>query len=252
MSGAAVAPPQRSSSSDGRNDFFMPPRYQVLKRVGRGSFGTLVSARDLQTGKTVAIKRVDQGGTMGWDRQEAKKLLREMRLLQHFTHENMMSLRDVLTPTNAVRSADGTWRTFYIVQDLMDTDLHFIISSASRGQQQLTEDHVRCFLYQILRGVKACHSAQVLHRDLKPANILIKKDCSLRIGDFGLARGVADDDVEASNLTEYVVTRWYRAPELLCGTVTYGPAVDLWSVGCILAEMLNKVRAPHPRVTPPH
>ena len=251
-------------------DFILPPRYQVTRPVGRGSFGTLVAARDLQTGKTVAIKKVEGGsGALGTDRQESKKLLREMRLLQHFKHENMMTLHDILTPHVAAVAAaaaaaqacasgsDGAaagasggaaaaaenpaWRqTFYLVQDLMDTDLHRVIQSAGKGQQQLSENHIRCFAYQLLRGVYACHSAQVLHRDLKPSNLLVNKDCTLRIGDFGLARGVGSVPSDANRLTEYVVTRWYRAPELLCGNETYGPAIDLWSVGCILAEMLGK------------
>jgi len=121
----------------------------------------------------------------------------------------------------------------------MDTDLHRVIQSAARGQQQLSDQHVRCFVYQTLRGLYACHSAQVLHRDIKPSNLLVNRDCTLRIGDFGLARGVSATP-DSNSLTEYVVTRWYRAPELLCGNESYGPPVDLWSVGCILAEMLGK------------
>lgn len=239
---------------------------------------------------------------MGTDRHESKKLLREMRLLQHFQHENIMSLHDILTPqqaqhsrgadgsssssssgagesghssssatsgasamesesnaaagggssaectvandganTTAASAAPGSWRqTYYLVQDLMDTDLHRVIQSAAKGQQALTDNHIRCFCYQVLRGMYACHSAQVLHRDLKPSNLLVNKDCTLRIGDFGLARGVDEAHTESNALTEYVVTRWYRAPELLCGNESYGPPIDLWSVGCILAEMLGR------------
>ena len=294
-------------------DFTLPPRYTVLRPVGRGSFGTLVAAKDANTGKVVAIKRVEGGGgTMGTDRHETKKLLREMRLLQHFKHENIMCLHDILTPEQATAgggaclgmgsssgsvgagggggaaaggasdrgsssdasgavamesessaaaaavggssaectvgnggsrlpSPSASWRqTFYLVQDLMDTDLHRVIQSAAKGQQALTENHIRCFCYQVVRGMYACHSAHVLHRDLKPSNLLVNKDCTLRIGDFGLARGVDAAATEANTLTEYVVTRWYRAPELLVGNEAYGPAIDLWSVGCILAEMLGR------------
>ena len=280
-------------------EFQLPPHYQVIRPVGRGSFGTLVAAKDTRTGKTVAIKRVEGGGgTLGTDRHESKKLLREMRLLQHFKHENIMTLHDILTPPNsdggmgvsfsrvsscggggssdcqgpsgsgagggAVASAGGAagsadqgtnhgstlgstssqpagWKqTFYLVQDLMDTDLHRVIQSAAKGHQALTDNHIRCFVYQVVRGMYACHSAKVLHRDLKPSNLLVNKDCTLRIGDFGLARGVDDAATDANQLTEYVVTRWYRAPELLCGNENYGPPIDLWSVGCILAEMLGR------------
>merc|ERR1711871_1024485 len=114
----------------------------------------------------------------------------------------------------------------YIITDLMESDLDRIISSS----QPLTEQHFQYFLYQILRGLKYIHSANVLHRDLKPSNLLVNSNCDLAICDFGLARGInanADD-----TLTEYVVTRWYRAPELLTDNRTYGSAVDVWSVGC--------------------
>ena len=118
----------------------------------------------------------------------------------------------------------------------MDTDLHYIIHS----KQRLGRDHLRYFLYQIVRGVKAIHSAGVLHRDLKPGNILVNRDCNLRICDFGLARGV-DPSEPTPMLTEYVVTRWYRAPELLvASSASYGGGIDMWSVGCIFAEMLGR------------
>ena len=266
------------SSADARAAFIadfagLPPRYEVVRPVGAGAFGQLVAAKDHQQGdKIVAIKKVEGGGgSLGTDRQDTKKLLREMRLLQHFKHENIMTLHDIMTPPtpmasgscamgapHASSSADGhgngstsgsasstgtsgAWRkTFFLVQDLMDTDLHRVIQSAARGQQHLTDSHTRCFVYQVLRGLYACHSAQVLHRDLKPSNLLVNKDCTLRIGDFGLARGAAPALEKTNQLTEYVVTRWYRAPELLCGNESYGEPIDLWSVGCILAEMLGK------------
>ena len=242
-------------------------RYEVLRPVGAGAFGQLVAAKDhQQCGKIVAIKRVEGGsGNLGTQRQDTKKLLREMRLLQHFKHENIMTLHDILTPpltgsgnaTDAFLSSSEdkgspsgcaspagstrAWRkTFFLVQDLMDTDLHRVIQSAARGQQHLTDSHARCFVYQVLRGMYACHSAQVLHRDLKPSNLFVNKDCTLRIGDFGLARGASPRDEHTNQLTEYVVTRWYRAPELLCGNESYGEPIDLWSIGCILAEILGQ------------
>lgn len=112
----------------------------------------------------------------------------------------------------------------------MECDLDRIISST----QALTDQHAQYFVYQILRGLKYIHSAHVLHRDLKPSNLLVNSNCDLSICDFGLARGVVADET----LTEYVVTRWYRAPELLTESQYYGPPVDIWSVGCILAEIL--------------
>ena len=220
--------------------FNLPLRYEARKPVGQGSFGVLIEAWDKQEQRKVAVKKVSPGGLMGWNVQEGKSLLREIRLLQHFDHENVMRLCDAFLPAGATPRADGSISDVYLVQDLMATDLHFIIQSAAKGKQQLTDEHCQYFLYQLLRGVKAIHSARVLHRDLKPSNLLVNKDCELRIADFGLARGVDANPSEANTLTEYVVTRWYRAPELLMGNENYGPSIDMCSVGCILAEMLGR------------
>jgi|TARA_B110000208_G_C11694007_1_gene403407 mitogen-activated protein kinase 1/3 len=116
----------------------------------------------------------------------------------------------------------------------METDLHRIIYS----RQDLTDDHVQYFIYQVLRAVKYIHSAKVLHRDLKPSNLLLNSNCDLKVCDFGLARGI--DDRTSQDLTEYVVTRWYRAPEIMLSEDDYSMAVDLWSCGCILAELLGR------------
>lgn len=119
----------------------------------------------------------------------------------------------------------------------MESDLHQIIHSS----QPLTLEHVRYFLYQLLRGLKYIHSANVLHRDLKPSNLLVNENCELKIGDFGMARGLGADPRHAKAfLTEYVATRWYRAPELLLSLHRYTRAIDMWSVGCIFAEMLGR------------
>jgi mitogen-activated protein kinase 1/3 len=143
----------------------------------------------------------------------------------------------------------------YIVQCLMETDLHKLLKT-----QKLSNEHVCYFLYQILRGLKYIHSANVLHRDLKPSNLLLNTNCDLKVGngswccslmrrqfdgfyskicDFGLAR-IADPDHDHTGfLTEYVATRWYRAPEIMLNSKGYNKSIDVWSVGCILAEMLN-------------
>lgn len=121
----------------------------------------------------------------------------------------------------------------YIVQELMEADLHQII----RSGQPLTDDHYQYFVYQICRGLKYIHSANVLHRDLKPGNLLVNADCELKICDFGLARGLTDNPT--GFMTEYVATRWYRAPEIMLSFKSYTKAVDVWSVGCIFAELLG-------------
>ncbi|KAM7259498.1 hypothetical protein ACFE04_015239 [Oxalis oulophora] len=158
---------------------------------------------------------------------DAKRTLREIKLLRHMDHENVVKIKDIIPPPDREMFND-----VYIVYELMDTDLHQVI----RSTQSLTEDHCQYFLYQLLRGLKYIHSAHVLHRDLKPSNLLLNANCDLKICDFGLARTTS----EADFMTEYVVTRWYRAPELLLNCSEYTAAIDIWSVGCIFLELLRR------------
>uniref|UniRef100_A0A7S3JNM5 Mitogen-activated protein kinase n=1 Tax=Aureoumbra lagunensis TaxID=44058 RepID=A0A7S3JNM5_9STRA len=211
----------------GRDNFYLDVRYTNLRPIGGGSYGVVCSADDSVTGRKVAIKKI---ANVFSDLVDAKRILREIKLLRHFgSHENIVVIKDIITvPQNTIDFCD-----VYIVTNLMESDLDRIISS----RQSLTNQHHQYFLYQILRGLKYIHSASVLHRDLKPSNLLVNSNCDLAICDFGLARGVDDD---AGKLTEYVVTRWYRAPELLCETKEYDEAIDVWSVGCIFAEMLRR------------
>jgi len=208
--------------------FEVDERYEVKKGVGQGAYGLICAANDTQTNEQVAVKKITNAFE---DAIDCKRMLREMRLLRHFNHENVLALKDIMVPPPG---AISEWKDVYLVTELMDTDLHYIIHS----KQSLSDDHIQYFVYQILRGLKAVHSAKVLHRDLKPGNLLVNKNCDLKICDFGLARGV--DQNGSQQLTEYVVTRWYRAPELLVENETYGPEIDVWSVGCILAEFLGR------------
>lgn len=129
-------------------------------------------------------------------------------------------------------------RDLYIVQELMQTDLHKVIYS----EVPLKEDHIQFMLNQLLQGIDYLHGCNVMHRDLKPANLLINANCDLKICDFGLARNIHDVEQQEKQtaLTEYVVTRWYRAPEIMLCCPTYTSAIDVWSVGCIFAEMLER------------
>jgi serine/threonine protein kinase len=137
-----------------------------------------------------------------------------------------------LMVTNADTGLGG-FNEIYIVSELMETDLHRVIYS----RQPLSEEHIQYFVYQILRALKYIHSAGVVHRDLKPSNLLLNSTCDLKVCDFGLARGLKDIQLQ---LTEYVVTRWYRAPEIMLACREYTLAIDIWSVGCIFAEMLGR------------
>lgn len=173
--------------------------------------------------KKVAIKKI---GKAFDDLIDAKRILREVKLLRHFRHENICGLRDLIPPAEGMQFED-----IYMTLDYMETDLHKIIYS----KNELTDEHIQYFVYQILKGLKYIHSAKVIHRDLKPSNLLLNGNCDLKICDFGLARGIStDSDYE---LTEYVVTRWYRAPEVMVSVQEYDHKIDIWSTGCILAEL---------------
>ncbi|KAF6071839.1 Protein kinase domain family protein [Candida albicans] len=133
-------------------------------------------------------------------------------------------------------SIQTTFNEIYLYEELMECDMHQII----RSGQPLSDQHYQSFIYQVLCGLNFIHSADVLHRDLKPGNLLVNADCELKICDFGLARGFSENpDENAGFMTEYVATRWYRAPEIMLSFTNYTKAIDIWSVGCILAELLG-------------
>jgi len=159
----------------------------------------------------------------------AKRVLREVKLLRHFKHENVVGLYDLIQPPHD--DEPDTFNDIYLALDLMDTDMGRIIDS----DQPLSDKHIQFFIYQTLCGLKYIHSAGVIHRDIKPGNLLLNADCELKICDFGLARGIAKTETQL--FTTYVVTRWYRAPEVLCACKEYDMKIDVWSVGCILAEL---------------
>ncbi|XP_004615902.2 mitogen-activated protein kinase 3 [Sorex araneus] len=205
--------------------FDVGPRYTQLQYIGEGAYGMVSSAYDHVRKTRVAIKKISPFEHQTY----CQRTLREIQILLRFRHENVIGIRDILrAPTLEAM------RDVYIVQDLMETDLYKLLKS-----QQLSNDHICYFLYQILRGLKYIHSANVLHRDLKPSNLLINTTCDLKICDFGLAR-IADPEHDHTGfLTEYVATRWYRAPEIMLNSKGYTKSIDIWSVGCILAEMLS-------------
>uniref|UniRef100_A0A3P9HX85 Mitogen-activated protein kinase n=2 Tax=Oryzias latipes TaxID=8090 RepID=A0A3P9HX85_ORYLA len=210
--------------------FDVGEEYDIIETIGTGAYGVVSSARRRDNGQQVAIKKISNAFEVVTN---AKRTLRELKILKHFKHDNIIAIKDILQP-NLPHSA---FKSVYVVLDLMESDLHQIIHST----QTLTPEHTRYFLYQLLRGLKYVHSANVIHRDLKPSNLLVNENCELKIGDFGMARGLSSHPEESySFMTEYVATRWYRAPELLLSLNHYSLAIDLWSVGCIFAEMLGR------------
>ncbi|TVY34085.1 Mitogen-activated protein kinase [Lachnellula occidentalis] len=214
-------------------DFIVDERYTVTKELGQGAYGIVCAATNTQSQEGVAIKKVTNVFSK---KILAKRALREIKLLQHFRgHRNITCLYDMDIPR------PDNFNETYLYEELMECDLAAII----RSGQPLTDAHFQSFIYQILCGLKYIHSANVLHRDLKPGNLLVNADCELKICDFGLARGFSVDPEEnAGYMTEYVATRWYRAPEIMLSFQSYTKAkltrlVDVWSVGCILAELLG-------------
>nr|AKL87248.1 mitogen-activated protein kinase 13 [Linum usitatissimum] len=207
------------------NQFEITPKYRPpIMPIGRGAYGIVCSVLNSETNEMVAMKKIANAFD---NHMDAKRTLREIKLLRHLDHENVIGIRDVVPPPLRREFTD-----VYIATELMDTDLHQII----RSNQGLSEEHCQYFMYQLLRGLKYIHSAHVIHRDLKPSNLLLNANCDLKICDFGLARPASENEF----MTEYVVTRWYRAPELLLNSQDYTAAIDVWSVGCIFMELMNR------------
>ncbi|KAM4554493.1 mitogen-activated protein kinase 12 [Fundulus diaphanus] len=199
----------------------VPDRYRDLVQVGTGAYGTVCSALDVRTGTKVAIKKLYRPFQT---EIFAKRAYRELKLLTHMKHENVIGLLDVFT---ADLSLDR-FKDFCLVMPFMGTDLGKLMKKT-----RLSEEKIQYLIYQTLKGLKYIHSAGIVHRDLKPGNLVVNEECELKILDFGLARQA---DTE---MTGYVVTRWYRAPEVILNWMHYTQTVDIWSVGCIMAEMLQ-------------
>ncbi|CAH8289051.1 unnamed protein product [Schistosoma intercalatum] len=200
--------------------FVVPLRYSNLKPIGSGAQGFVVAAYDSVLKQDVAIKKLARPFQ---NVTHAKRAYREFVLMKLVNHKNIISLLNAFTPQQTLQD----FQDVYLVMEFMDANLCQVIN--------LDLDHERTsyLLYQVLCGVKHLHAAGIIHRDLKPSNIVVKHDCSLKILDFGLARTAGDSFL----MTPYVVTRYYRAPEVILG-MGYSENVDIWSVGCIFAEMV--------------
>jgi len=183
--------------------FKLSNQYTPTRILGSGAYATVCEALNSKTGYWVAIKK---NTNVFQDISDAKRVLREIKLLAHFDHEDIIRLIDTVPPD---RDEISSYKDVYIVLEKMEVSLSKVIEN-----QKLEDSHNKWFVYQMLRGLKYIHSSGVIHRDLKPDNILVNQsDCNLKITDFGLARGVWKEKKE---LTEYIATRWYRAPEIVC------------------------------------
>lgn len=200
-------------------------RYEKIQFLGEGQFATVYKARDVIKDEIVAVKKIKLG-----TRQEAadginRTALREIKLLQELNHPNIIGLLDVF----------GQKSNVSLVFDFMDTDLEVIIKD---NTIILTLSHIKSYMLQTLKGLEYLHNNWILHRDMKPNNLLINNEGVLKLGDFGLAKFFGSPN---RIYTHQVVTRWYRCPELLFGARNYGTGVDIWAVGCILAELLLRI-----------
>jgi len=200
-------------------------KYEIQQKLGKGAYGIVWKAIDKKTRETVAIKKIFDAFQNATD---AQRTFREILFLQELgDHDNIVKLQNVLKADND--------KDIYLVFEFMETDLHAVIRA------NILEDiHKQYIMYQLFKSIKYMHSGQVLHRDIKPSNLLLNSDCLMKLGDFGLARSlVSEEEDDNKVLTDYVATRWYRAPEILLGATKYTKAVDMWSLGCIMGELLS-------------
>ncbi|KAG0499850.1 hypothetical protein HPP92_004541 [Vanilla planifolia] len=196
--------------------------FEKLDKIGQGTYSNVYKARDLETGKIVALKKVR---FVNMDPESVRFMAREIHILRRLDHKNVVKLEGIVTSRMS--------SNLYLVFEYMDHDLAGL---AATPGMKFTEPQIKCFMQQLLHGLEHCHNRGVLHRDIKGSNLLVDNNGILKIGDFGLA--TTFNPSHKQSLTSRVVTLWYRPPELLLGACEYGVCVDLWSAGCILAELL--------------
>jgi cyclin-dependent kinase len=195
-------------------------RYQKMEKIGEGTYGVVYKAKDRVTGEIIALKKIRLEAE---DEGIPSTAIREISLLKELQHPNIVRLYDVV----------HTERKLTLVFEFLDQDLKKYLDVCDSG---LDLPILKSFLFQLLTGVAYCHQHRVLHRDLKPPNLLINREGQLKLADFGLARAFG---IPVRSYTHEVVTLWYRAPDVLMGSRKYSTPVDIWSVGCIFAEMAN-------------
>ncbi|CAK0837184.1 unnamed protein product [Prorocentrum cordatum] len=214
--------PRPGTRGPGGADASVPTRYEAVHVLGSGAFGTVFMARDRETGGRVALKRLmvsaGQDGVPG-------SVIREVSLLRDLVHPNIVRLKDL-----QIVGLNGIELIFEYIKD----DLHQVLKGYRREGTQLPMEKVVRYSQDLLNGIHACHTRMVIHRDLKPQNVLIHPVDGLKICDFGMARLAS---LTVTSYTQEVVTLWYRGPELLLGHPTYDLPVDMWSAGCVLAEI---------------
>jgi len=202
-------------------------KYEFCQKLSFGSYSVVWKVRNKSSRRFCALKKMYQCFR---NAEDAQLVYRELMYLHEFKgHDNIVLLKEVI--------GDKTTNDIYLSFEYMGADLRAAIAA-----EVLSETHRKYVIYQILRGLKALHSAQIIHRDIKPSNILIDSNCHVRIGDLASCRSLSETHVEGVNrdiLTQYIGTRWYRSPECILGSQVYGTPVDIWGLGCVLAEMIS-------------
>ncbi|KAH9138829.1 hypothetical protein AeRB84_016862 [Aphanomyces euteiches] len=231
-------------------------KYQLEAVLGQGSYGQVVRCKHLATGEIVAIKKIQN---VFADPVDAKRILRELCILRQLNHRNIVQIREIVCPHDILR-----FQNIFVVLEYLPSDLEKLLHSP----QFLTAEHIRWLLLDLLKALKYMHSASIVHRDLKPANVLLNlSPVAIKICDYGLARTLTDSQLSHPStkrkrdapsptgakgkkiqrqLTEHVVTRWYRAPEIIFRDHDYSTGIDVWSVGCIFAELLSMQKSSVP------
>ncbi|KAK7316325.1 hypothetical protein VNO77_35278 [Canavalia gladiata] len=195
--------------------------FQKLEKIGQGTYSSVFRAREVETGKMFALKKVRFDN---FQPESIRFMAREITILRRLDHPNIMKLEGIITSRLS--------NSIYLVFEYMEHDLAGLVS---RPDIVFSEAQVKCYMRQLLSGLEHCHVRGIMHRDIKVSNILLNNEGVLKIGDFGLANTISTSNKHP--LTSRVVTLWYRPPELLMGSTNYGVSVDLWSVGCVFAEL---------------
>lgn len=205
--------------------------FDKIVQVGEGTYGSVYKAKDRLTNELVAMKKIRMT-----NEKEGFPItaIREIKLLRDMEHENVVKLKEVVSSKETKENRGKG--SVYIVFEFMDHDLMGLMDTAN---MQFKIDQIKCFTKQLLAGMHYCHKRGIMHRDIKGSNLLINNAGILKLGDFGLSRTFNEKDIQY-RYTNRVVTLWYRPPELLLGAVVYGPAIDMWGVGCIMAELLMR------------